>query len=79
MPYHANGAVTPANRGSGSDAGKVGRRAEAIAHVVVKGLFEDLDTEATVDRHVADQLILFATPDDGRLHSIDFVRAKLRK
>jgi RNA 3'-terminal phosphate cyclase (ATP) len=45
----------------GSDrAGKLGRRAESIADFVVEALFEDLDTGATVDRHVADQLILFA-------------------
>jgi len=50
----------------GSDrAGKLGRRAEAIAQFVVKGLFEDLDSKATVDRHVADQLILFAALAQG--------------
>jgi RNA 3'-terminal phosphate cyclase (ATP) len=41
-------------------AGKPGRRSEAIAGHVVRSLFEDLETGATVDRHLADQLILFA-------------------
>ncbi len=41
-------------------AGKPGRRSEAIAEFVVKSLFEDLQTGATTDRHLADQLILFA-------------------
>lgn len=50
----------------GSDrAGKLGRRAESIADYVVRELFEDLDAQATVDRHVADQLILFAALADG--------------
>ena len=50
----------------GSDqAGKLGRRAEAIAHFVAKTLFEDLASEATVDRHAADQLILFAALAEG--------------
>jgi len=46
-------------------AGKIGRKAESIAHFVVNQLFEDLDTGATVDRHVADQLILFAALAQG--------------
>lgn len=46
-------------------AGKLGRRAEAIAHFVVKTLFADLDSGATVDRHVADQLVLFAALAQG--------------
>jgi RNA 3'-terminal phosphate cyclase (ATP) len=45
----------------GSDqAGKPGRRSEAIAQFVVASLLEDLDTKATTDRHLADQLILYA-------------------
>ena len=45
----------------GSDqAGKPGRRSEAIAEFVVASLLEDLQTKATTDRHLADQLILFA-------------------
>ena len=50
----------------GSDqAGKPGRRSEKIAHSVVDSLFEDLDTKATTDRHLADQLILFASLAGG--------------
>jgi len=50
----------------GSDrAGKLGRRAESIADFVVEALFQDLDTGATVDRHAADQLILFAALAEG--------------
>jgi len=41
-------------------AGRPGRRSEAIAQFVVRSLLEDLETQATVDRHLADQLILFA-------------------
>ena len=41
-------------------AGKPGRRSEAIAEFVVTSLLEDLRTKATTDRHLADQLILFA-------------------
>ena len=41
-------------------AGKRGRPSEAIAEVVVSSLREDLAAGATVDRHLADQLILFA-------------------
>ena len=41
-------------------AGRVGRRSEAIGTFVARSLLEDLETGATVDRHLADQLILFA-------------------
>jgi RNA 3'-terminal phosphate cyclase (ATP) len=41
-------------------AGRVGRRSEAIGDYVARALLEDLETGATVDRHLADQLILFA-------------------
>jgi RNA 3'-terminal phosphate cyclase (ATP) len=41
-------------------AGKPGRRSEAIAEFVVASLLQDLNAKATVDRHLADQLILFA-------------------
>ncbi len=41
-------------------AGKQGRRSEAIAEFVVKSLLKDLKSGATVDHHLADQLILFA-------------------
>lgn len=40
-------------------AGKRGRRSEKIAGFVVKSLLEDLESGATVDRHLSDQLILF--------------------
>lgn len=50
----------------GSDrAGKPGRRSEAIADFVVRSLLEDVDTGASTDRHLADQLILFAALADG--------------
>lgn len=41
-------------------AGRPGRRSEGIAEFVVRSLLEDLGTGATTDRHLADQLILFA-------------------
>jgi RNA 3'-terminal phosphate cyclase (ATP) len=46
-------------------AGKPGRRSEAIAEFVVSTLREDLASGATVDRHLADQLVLFAALADG--------------
>jgi len=46
-------------------AGKPGRRSEAIAEFVISSLREDLATGATVDRHMADQLILFAALAGG--------------
>lgn len=46
-------------------AGKRGRRSEAIAEFVVSSLQEDLASGATVDRHLADQLILFAALAGG--------------
>ncbi|MBN2468950.1 MAG: RNA 3'-phosphate cyclase [Deltaproteobacteria bacterium] len=50
----------------GSDmAGARGRPAEVIGTKVAKQLSEDLDTTATVDRHLADQLIPFAALADG--------------
>lgn len=47
-------------------AGRVGRRSEAIGAFVAKSLLEDLETGATVDRHLADQLILFAGLANGK-------------
>jgi RNA 3'-terminal phosphate cyclase (ATP) len=41
-------------------AGRMGRTSEAIGSFVAKSLLEDLEAQATVDRHLADQLILFA-------------------
>jgi RNA 3'-terminal phosphate cyclase (ATP) len=46
-------------------AGRVGRRAEDIGTFVAQSLVEDLDSGATVDRHLADQLILFAGLAEG--------------
>ena len=41
-------------------AGRVGRKSEAMARFVVKTFLEDWRSGAAVDRHLADQLILFA-------------------
>jgi RNA 3'-terminal phosphate cyclase (ATP) len=46
-------------------AGKPGRRSEAIARFVVQALLEDLRAGATTDRHLADQLILFGALAEG--------------
>jgi RNA 3'-terminal phosphate cyclase (ATP) len=46
-------------------AGRPGRRSEAIAQYVVEALLEDLQSGATTDRHMADQLILFASLSKG--------------
>ncbi|MFB3924870.1 MAG: RNA 3'-terminal phosphate cyclase [Syntrophales bacterium] len=46
-------------------AGRRGRRSESIAEFCVNSLLEDLRSGATVDRHMADQLILFAAAADG--------------
>jgi RNA 3'-terminal phosphate cyclase (ATP) len=47
-------------------AGKLGRRSEDIAGFVVAALIEDLAAKATTDRHLADQLILFAALARGK-------------
>ncbi len=47
-------------------AGKRGRRSENIASFVVRSLVEDLASGATTDRHLADQLIIFAALAKGR-------------
>jgi RNA 3'-terminal phosphate cyclase (ATP) len=50
----------------GSDmAGALGRPAELIGKRVAKNLIEDLETGATVDRYLADQLIPFAALAEG--------------
>ena len=50
----------------GSDqAGKRGRSSEAIGRYVAQNLLDDLDSGATVDRYLADQLILHAALADG--------------
>jgi RNA 3'-terminal phosphate cyclase (ATP) len=41
-------------------AGALRRRAERIGQFVATALLEDVDSGATVDRHLADQLIIFA-------------------
>lgn len=46
-------------------AGAPGRPAEAIAEYVARALLEDLEAGATVDRHLADQLILYAALAKG--------------
>lgn len=47
-------------------AGKPGRRSESIADFVSTSLVKDLKSGATVDRHLADQLILFAALAQGQ-------------
>jgi len=42
-------------------AGRVGRSSEAIGEHVARSLLEDIQAGATVDRYLADQLILFAS------------------
>jgi RNA 3'-terminal phosphate cyclase (ATP) len=56
----ATGCVLGADR-----AGALRRSSEAIGRFVAARLLEDLSTGATVDRHVADQLVLFAALADG--------------
>jgi len=51
-------------------AGKRGRSSESIAEFVVSTLMEDLRTGATTDRHLADQLILFAALAEGQTEYI---------
>jgi RNA 3'-terminal phosphate cyclase (ATP) len=46
-------------------AGALRRSAESIGHTVARHFLEDLRSSATVDRHLADQLILFAALADG--------------
>jgi RNA 3'-terminal phosphate cyclase (ATP) len=47
-------------------AGKLGRTSESIGNATALQLLEDIQTGATVDRFVADQLILFASLADGQ-------------
>ena len=50
----------------GSDqAGKRGRSSESISNFVARTLLEDVDTGATVDRYLADQLIIYAALATG--------------
>jgi RNA 3'-terminal phosphate cyclase (ATP) len=46
-------------------AGRPGRRSESIGQRVARQLAEDLNSGATVDRHLADMLILFCALADG--------------
>ena len=56
----ATGCVFGADR-----AGALRRSSEAIGRFVAATLLEDLSTGATVDRHIADQLVLFAVLANG--------------
>jgi RNA 3'-terminal phosphate cyclase (ATP) len=49
-------------------AGARGRSSEAIGRFVAEALLADLARGATVDRHMADQLVLFAALADGASH-----------
>lgn len=50
----------------GSDqAGKRGRSSERIGRYVARNLLEDLKTGATVDRYLADQLVIYAALAEG--------------
>lgn len=46
-------------------AGALRRSAESIGQYVARALLEDLDSGATVDRHLADQLVIFAALAHG--------------
>jgi len=46
-------------------AGAPGRRSEAIGRYVARSLIEDIESGATVDRYLADQIILYAALADG--------------
>jgi len=50
----------------GSDrAGRPGRRSESIGRYVAQNFMEDINTGATVDRYIADQLIIYAGLAEG--------------
>lgn len=50
----------------GSDrAGAIRRRSESMGEYVARQLWKDLKSGATVDRHLADQIVLFAALADG--------------
>jgi RNA 3'-terminal phosphate cyclase (ATP) len=51
-------------------AGSYGRTSEAIGQFVARTFLTDLRSGATVDRHLADQLVLFAAVAHGRSHTI---------
>jgi len=53
----------------GSDrAGAPRRTSEAIGEHVARSLLQDLDSEASVDRYLADQLVIYAVLADGVSH-----------
>lgn len=56
----STGAILGADR-----AGKQGRSSESIADFVTRSFLEDMKTGAATDRHLADQLILFAALAEG--------------
>ena len=59
-------AITDSGCIIGSDmAGKIGRTSEEIGRTVAKNLLEDLDSQATVDRFAADQIIIYAALANG--------------
>lgn len=63
-------------------AGKIGRSAEKIGDYVAKALLEDIEKGATVDRYLADQLIIFAALAEGASEYIipyqtDHIRSNL--
>ncbi|GAJ15990.1 unnamed protein product, partial [marine sediment metagenome] len=50
----------------GSDrAGRPGRSSESIGRYVAERFIEDVETGAAVDRHIADQLIIYAGLAEG--------------
>jgi RNA 3'-terminal phosphate cyclase (ATP) len=49
-------------------AGVLGRSSEAIGTFVAKTFLQDVASGATVDRHLADQLVLFAALAQGTSH-----------
>lgn len=58
--------VDDGSRYLGSDmAGKRGRRAETIGKQVAGNLIEDIDSGATVDRFLADQIVIYAALAEG--------------
>jgi RNA 3'-terminal phosphate cyclase (ATP) len=62
-------ATTSAGCRLGADrVGAPRRRAEAIGRWAAEALLVDLATGATVDRHLADQLVLFAALAEGTSH-----------
>jgi len=46
-------------------AGAPGRPSEAIAHTVARRLMDDLESGGTVDRHAADQLVIYGALAEG--------------